>query len=212
MKTCIGCREKLSFNNFYIKKDRENQYSSRCKKCHHLFQKEYSKEYNKKYYIETEKEKRKTSEYKEKNSLYLKKYRQSDSYKKSLKKYREKESYKKYTREYMSLKRKTNIHFAISARLRGRVRDAIRNNKKNGSAVKDLGCTLGELKNYIEERFDKKMNWDIFLTGQIHIDHIIPLVSFDLTDRVQFLKACHYTNLQPLWAVDNIKKGAKHTP
>jgi hypothetical protein len=50
------------------------------------------------------------------------------------------------------------------------------------------------------------MSWDNWGTHGWHIDHIIPLSSFDLTDREQFLKACHYTNLQPLWAADNIRK------
>jgi hypothetical protein len=48
------------------------------------------------------------------------------------------------------------------------------------------------------------MTWDNWTTDGWHIDHIKPLASsFDLTDRKQFLEACHYTNLQPLWAKDN---------
>jgi len=51
------------------------------------------------------------------------------------------------------------------------------------------------------------MNWENH--GKWHIDHRLPLKHFDLTDREQFLKAVNYTNLQPLWAFDNISKGCK---
>jgi hypothetical protein len=84
---------------------------------------------------------------------------------------------------------------------------AVRNNQKAGSAVKDLGCSVDELKLYLSSKFADHMSWDNY--GEWHIDHIVPLSSFDLTNREELLKACHYTNLQPLWAKDNLKKGAK---
>lgn len=84
---------------------------------------------------------------------------------------------------------------------------AIRRVPKTGSAVKDLGCTIVEFRAYLETLFQEGMTWENY--GEWHIDHIIPLSSFDLSDRDQVLKACHYTNLQPLWAKDNLRKGAK---
>jgi len=53
------------------------------------------------------------------------------------------------------------------------------------------------------------MTWDNWTLDGWHIDHIKPLASFDLTDRKQLLEACHYTNLQPLWAKDNLTKNDK---
>ena len=91
--------------------------------------------------------------------------------------------------------------------LRNRLRKAIKTGARAGSAVQDLGCSILELRCYLENKFCSGMSWTNW--GAWHIDHIIPLSSFDLTDREQFLRACHYTNLQPLWAVDNLKKHNK---
>lgn len=92
----------------------------------------------------------------------------------------------------------------VKVSLRRRLRDALRGNAKTGSAVRDLGCTIPEFRAYIEVRFQAGMSWDNW--GKWHLDHILPLASFDLTDRAQFLVACHFTNYQPLWAKDNQEK------
>lgn len=122
-----------------------------------------------------------------------------------------KERDRKYYREWKIKYRNENIQHRIASALRSRLSAVIKNNKKTGSAVKDLGCSVQELKDHLESKFIEEMSWDNWgLTGRVwHIDHIIPLSSFDLTDREQLLKACHYTNLQPLWAIDNIRKSNK---
>ena len=102
---------------------------------------------------------------------------------------------------------KTNIQYKLSCRLRSRLYCALQGNFKNGSAVKDLGCSIDELKMYLESKFQPGMNWDNWSFEGWHIDHIKPMAFFDLTDRKQLLLACHYTNLQPLWAIDNLSKG-----
>jgi hypothetical protein len=109
-------------------------------------------------------------------------------------------------RVYRNIKRETNIQYKLSDNLRGRLRKAIKGNQKSGSAVKDLGCTIDELKTYLESKFLNGMTWDNYGLRGWHIDHIKPLSSFDLSDRKQMLEACHYTNLQPLWAKDNLVK------
>ena len=104
-------------------------------------------------------------------------------------------------------RRENDIQYKISISLRSRLWSALKGNYKNGSAVKDLGCSIDELKIYLESKFTNGMNWDNY--GEWHIDHKRPLASFDLTDRQQLLEACHYTNLQPLWAEDNLSKSDK---
>jgi len=127
--------------------------------------------------------------------------------------YREnKDALIRYQREYQRKQRKENPVFMLRHNLRKRVRNAIKCGKA-GSAVKDLGCSVGELKQRFEARFrphpktGEMMTWDNYGYYGWHMDHIVPLAAFDLTDREQFLKACHYTNLQPLWAEENMKKG-----
>ncbi len=72
-----------------------------------------------------------------------------------------------------------------------------------------IGCTVDELRQHLEARFTDDMSWDNYGRDGWHIDHIRPCASFDLTDPKQQRQCFHYTNLQPLWAADNIRKGAK---
>jgi len=106
---------------------------------------------------------------------------------------------------------KTDTEYRLKIILRIRVKRAVIGDSKAGSAVRDLGCSIAEFKVYIEEQFLPGMTWDNWSPSGWHLDHIRPLASFDLTDREQFLQACHYTNYQPLWAVDNLRKSARQS-
>jgi hypothetical protein len=110
-------------------------------------------------------------------------------------------------KEYEKYKRRIDVNYKISGNLRSRLYKAIKNFCKSGSAVKDLGCSLSEFKSHITSKFQSGMTWVNY--GKWHLDHIIPLSSFNLSDRVQLLKACHYTNYQPLWPADNLMKSNK---
>ncbi len=113
-------------------------------------------------------------------------------------------------RQYVRNKIKTDINFRLAERLRGRLSTALKskNNRKNTSTLELLGCSSDYLRQYLQSKFDSNMSWDNY-GSYWHIDHIIPLSSFDLSDPEQLKKACHYTNLQPLEAIENIKKGNK---
>ena len=112
-------------------------------------------------------------------------------------------------RAYVRNRLDNDVQYRLSMGLRSRMRQAIKNGYKSGSAVNDLGCSINELKVYLESLFEIGMTWGNWALDGWHLDHIKPLAAFDLTDRDQFLEACHYTNLQPLWAKDNLRKGAK---
>ena len=96
---------------------------------------------------------------------------------------------------------KNNPNFRIARLLRRRLYNAVKC-KKAGSAVDDCGCTVDVLRLHLEKQFKEGMSWSNY--GEWHVDHIKPLGLFDLSDREQFLEACHYTNLRPLWKLDNL--------
>lgn len=115
-----------------------------------------------------------------------------------------KEHYACYRKKYLKHKLETDSYFRFKHLMRTRLRIAIKKRYKTGSAIKDLGCSGEQAYNYIQSLFKDGMTWDNY--GKWHIDHIKPLSSFNLEDREQFLKAVNYKNLQPLWALDNLKK------
>lgn len=102
--------------------------------------------------------------------------------------------------------------FKIVRRLRTRLYHALRGYQKHATTMELLGCSKDDLIKHLESQFCDGMSWDNYGAGdgQWSIDHIIPLSKFDLTDLKQLAKACHYTNLQPLWhrgVGGNISKG-----
>lgn len=111
--------------------------------------------------------------------------------------------------KYKTTRYRTNIECRLRSILRSRVYGILSGSRMGGSAVADLGCTIEELKVHLESLFLKDMNWGNWSKTGWHIDHVKPLAAFNLTNREEFLKACHYTNLQPLWAFDNLSKGAR---
>lgn len=95
--------------------------------------------------------------------------------------------------------------------IRSRIKKLILRKTANTKTL--LGCSVEYLMKHLEERFypnpetGEQMTWENKGLYGWHIDHIIPLSSFNLSDPDQLKKACHYTNLQPLWAKDNYEKG-----
>lgn len=78
---------------------------------------------------------------------------------------------------------------------------------KNSRTLRLLGCSIEKFKQHLESLFLPGMSWANRCLW--HIDHKRPISSFDLTTGAGQRAAFHYTNCQPLWAVDNLRKGAK---
>ena len=123
-----------------------------------------------------------------------------------------KKTYRENTRRINSDKSKRDkkryeedITFRIKTVLRSRLRMAVVN--KYSHTMDLVGCSIEELMKHLESQFQDGMSWDNY--GEWHIDHIRPCASFDLLNEEEQRACFHYSNLQPLWAVDNLRKGSK---
>lgn len=110
-----------------------------------------------------------------------------------------KEVFKKYPEKYLVHKMRANIRDALNRQ------DA----KKFMKSRELIGCSPGELKQYLEKQFKPGMSWVNYKLYGWEVDHIIPCSSFDLTSVEEQKKCFHYTNLQPLWMRENRQKSCK---
>jgi hypothetical protein len=173
------------------------------------------KEYQKKYREEHKKENKQYRidyyiENYEKALLYAKNYRIVN--KKAIA-YKKKKYYDK--NKEMLLQRKKDIHyfknrlakdinFKLSRYLSCRIWHALKRNIKSARTLELLGCSIEFLKGYLASKFIPGMTWENY--GKWHVDHIKPCASYDLSNESEQKLCFNYTNLQPLWAEDNLSK------
>jgi len=180
--------------------------------------KEVNKIKRKKYYLNNrekiiEYSNKYNSQNKEKKQEYNKQYREKnlDDEVNRWKEYynNNRETLIKKNCEYIKEKRKTSKLELLKHNVRGRLYHylKIRNITKKNRTFDILGCSPIFLKEYLGEQFKDGMSWDNYGYYGWHIDHIVPLSSAKTDEELYNL--CHYTNLQPLWAKDNLKKGNK---
>jgi hypothetical protein len=115
-----------------------------------------------------------------------------------------------YNRTYSAERRASDPAYALLVQLRNRVGSALRQlgGEKSAATMTLVGCTVPALMAHIEKQFLPGMTWEN--RSEWHIDHIRPCSSFDMLDPEQQRECFHWSNLQPLWSEDNLRKGAKH--
>jgi len=181
----------------YKDKEKKKEYNKKYRLNNKEKLKQYHEQYDKKYRLNN----------KEKKKQYNKQYRLDN--KEKIKQY-DKQYYsnnKEKRRKYENNKLKTDPIYKIIKRQRGRMRAVLKGKSKCESTIKLLGCSAEYCWDHLEQQFKPGMTRDNY--GLWHVDHIIPCASFDISDPEQQKICFHYTNLQPLWAIDNMKKGAK---
>lgn len=207
MKVCSRCKQPKQFNQFSKDKSSKNGLKSGCKSCikeyrvkNAIMIAEKLKEYGKN---NTDKISKQKKAYYKINANKIKKLRK-EYYESNASKIIERS--KKYSKE----KLKSDPLYKLSENIRNLVRNSFKRNTKNfhknSSTVILLGCTIPELRDHLQKKFQPGMAFENH--GEWHIDHIIPLASAKTQEEIERL--CHYTNLQPLWASDNIRKGKKY--
>jgi hypothetical protein len=139
-------------------------------------------------------------EIKERNRIYRITHRQHiKDYKK-----RNRKRINKLMKIYLHNRFNSDVSFKLAHYLRTRITRALRGNPKFETTMNLVGCSLEFLIVYLASKFTSGMSWDNY--GKWHIDHIKPCINFDMSKESEQHKCFHYTNLQPLWAEDNLKK------
>ena len=199
-QTCTGpCKEEkpATLEFFHKKKDGLNGLWRRCKDCR-------SKDSKERYKQNREEICRRCRIYSRKNP---------EKSRENHKRWRSENRAR--LRDYDRERYNENITRRITQNLRSRTRMVLNGVSKSSSTMALLGCTAEEYRKHLEDQFQEGMSWDNYgnpngdHTKCWHVDHIRPCASFDLTQEDQQRACFHYTNLQPLWAKENLSKGDK---
>lgn len=232
MKTCNKCNIEKELTEFNKSKQNKDGYRNTCTKCRIEINKEWinknknkvkeykekwlynNKEYRKNYYqnnkeIITIKNKKWVNKNKDKVKENKKNYYQNNKNKwKNIIRTKEQiELRNKTISIWTKNKKKTDPLFKLKCNIRTNIGGAIKRQgyTKKTKTFQLLGCTYEEFKEHLEKQFTKGMTWDNY--GKWHLDHIYP-VSL-AKDEEELIRLNHYTNFQPLWAIDNHKKSNK---
>jgi hypothetical protein len=214
-KVCSKCKEEKKVCEFGNLKKSKDGLLNYCKQCNNKRSKKYRKDYYEKTLEQQRKWRSKNPEWvksvNSKNYLKNKEYyktRVKEWYKNNPQKRKQyRENYKPRKQERRKERNENDPIFNLVNRVRYRIIKylKIKNITKKNKTFEIVGCTPQELKEHLEKKFLSGMTWEN--RNEWHIDHIIPLSSAKSEDEI--LKLCHYTNLQPLWANDNIRKSNK---
>lgn len=192
-KVCRTCDDLKSINEFNFFDKERGLRINQCRTCKNLYLRKYTSD-------RVEQRKLKTKEYRDKNKKIVSE-RKKIYYKNN------KEKIRVYKKNWETNKRNNDVLFRLKQQVRHRIGVFVKTNnmKKNNKTFNLVGCSPEYLKEYLEKQFVSGMTWED--RSLWHIDHIIPL-SYAKTED-ELYKLCHYTNLQPLWAEDNLKKNNK---
>jgi phage-related minor tail protein len=206
MKTCTKCNTTKDLKEFRI----SGKYIvSRCRECERIICQEY-KEKNREALNARRAADRKEhpEKWKESNKRFYSK--NAEAQKLRAKEYAQanRKEISEKQREARKARRHADSAYRAKENIRKRMWETIikAGHTKSAKTLSLLGCSPLECRNYLESLFTEGMSWDNYGPTGWHIDHIKPISSFDLSNPQEQKECFHYTNLQPLWALDNLIK------
>jgi hypothetical protein len=212
MKVCSRCLRNLPDECYHKASSRKSGLQPKCKECRkECLNIDAEKERKSKWYQEhKEYANSKSKEWAEENEEKRKEisrnyyHNNKEEIKKRLTSIERREKRNAYQRKRC----KEDMSFRISCSLRRSIHKYLRKVKNRLHFKELIGCSVDFLVHHIEAQFVDGMSWDNY-GSKWHIDHIKPCTKFDLSIKEEQLKCYHYSNLQPMWAIDNIKKSNK---
>jgi hypothetical protein len=220
-KNCKICNIEKNTIDFHKRSDSKDRLRNECKECTRLRINNYRKnnvkkvnEWNKgTYYRNIVKHKETKKKYRDDNKK-TEKIRQKEwriNNQEKIKKYfhDNKEILSKKALERINKRKKNDKMFSVICSIRARFYGFLKSNNitKKNKTFDIVGCKPEKLREFLEEKFVDGMSWENYGRNGWHVDHIIPLSSAKTEDEIY--KLCHYTNLQPLWEAENIRKSNK---
>ena len=199
-KVCTKCSIEKSLLEYNVCSRVKDGRKAECRECQRLGSKEYKLK-------NSEKIKEYNSKWNSENKTYYQEYGKIwrvENYDKVLEtRKRFKEKNPSYNNNYNKQRKKQDVLFRLIFDMRNSVNRYLKYRSKRTFDI--VGCTSEFLKEHLETQFIDGMSWNN--RSEWHIDHIIPLSSAKTEE--ELYKLCHYSNLQPLWAGDNLSKGTK---
>lgn len=206
VKTCTKCGVEKLLVDFSLDKSRKFGRHSQCKVCICAHQRRPE-------HRARQRARQQRPEVREYQRAYLRRpevkerrraYQQRQDASEQRRIYKQSPEYKEWLRTYQRHRRRNDPAFKIAGNLRNRLFCALQGHSKSARTLELIGCDIDFLRRWLEAKFLPGMTWENY--GEWHVDHIMPCASFDLSDPVQQRTCFRWTNLQPLWAADNIRK------
>ncbi len=234
-KSLIAKEHRKENYEVILRKERERRKTDDCKKQQKLYRennKDRMKIYKKEYYIKNKSEiDERNKTWNKNNSNVVKKYKKKwaelnrerlkiykkEYYVKNKEKLDKKnkewvlkniERHREIARRYRQKKHDNNVSFRIKESVSSRIYSFLKEKKGGVGTEKLLGYSIDSLVEHLESQFDEKMSWENYGT-YFHIDHIIPVVLYDLSKIEELRKCWNFRNLRPLFVNQNLSKGSK---